>query len=358
MKKRTIKLVLAQLVTFSMLFTGSVGVAAAETNNADLLAEGVGEDYGLGPVGFDLDTLVERMGDKVADLTIGVSTTSLGSPWAIDWCNEFTKMSEEYGFEIVMMNGNNNSDPTQQASDLKSLQTQQVDGIVVFCEFPDAVTPVLNELYNQGIPVIDAVAPVEGMNVAGWLNTSQIDKGVAMAQQLAKDFEEDEAHILVTDISSDLPNLRERMDGFLSEIEKYPNLHLVEERRENTPDGFVNVVKESLISNEDINAIFCTFGAGTVYCQNAAEQLGRSDAKIYGVDAEEAALLLLKEGKLSGLQAQWARVNSSLCLFQLLRTINGDEIEQEMWEPDEYALCVATPETAEQYLEWFYPDSN
>ena len=80
--------------------------------------------------------------------------------------------------------------------------------------------------------------------------------------------------------------------------------------------------------------------------------------KIYGVDAEEAALSLLKDGKLSGLQAQWSRVNASLCLFQMLRTLNGDEMEQEVWEPEAYALCVATPEDAEQYLEWFYPKAQ
>lgn len=361
---------LAPVVALTLLLTGCSGGGgneksssqepASETSdkasdNDDLLAEGIGKDYGLGPVGFDLDTLVQRMGDEVSDLTIGVSSTSLTSPWVIDWCDELSKLGEEYGFEVIMLNGSNNNDPTQQATDLKSMQTQQADGVIVFCEFPDAVTPVLNELHNSGIPVINSVAPVEGMNVTGWVNTSQVEKGTAMAQQLAKDFGDKEANILVTDISSDLPNLRDRMDGFLAEIENYPNLHLIKERRENTPDGFVNVVKESLLSNEEINAIFCMFGAGTVYCQNAAEQLGRSDVKIYGVDAEEAALSLLKDGKLSGLQAQWSRVNASLCLFQMLRTLNGDEMEQEVWEPEAYALCVATPEDAEQYLEWFYP---
>lgn len=366
--KKSVKKVVALSITASMVFGGLGGAVSvfaeeqepaenASANNDDLLGEGLGKDYGLGPVGFDLDTLVERMSDKIPDLTIGVSTTSLNSPWVIDWCDEFTSLSEEYGFELVMLNGSNNQDPTQQASDLKSLQTQQVDGILVFNEYPDAVAPALNELYNAGIPVVNAVPPVEGTNIAGWANVSQTVKGAAMAQKLAEDFgDEEEVNILTLDLSSDLPNLRDRMAGFVEEIEKHPNLHIVEERREGTPDGFVNTAKEGLLSNEDVDAMFCTFGSGIIFSQTAAEQLGLTDIKIYGVDAEEAALVLLKEGKLAGLQAQWSRVNAALCLFQLLRTINGDQMDPEVWEPDNYALCVATPETAEQYMEWFYPD--
>lgn len=372
--KKSVTKVVALLLTASMVLGGCSGAGkepastepaqeetkesteSASTNNDDLLGADIGDDYGLGPVGFDLNTLVERMGDTVPNLTLGVSTSSLTSPWMIDWCNEFEKLSEKYGFELVVLNGSNNQDPTQQVADLKSMQTQQVDGIMVFCEFPDATAPIINELYNQDIPVISAIAPTEEMKIAGWANVSQEDKGMAMARQAAEDFGEEDAYILLTDTSFDLPNLRQRVAGFIAEAEKYPNLHIVEERREGTPDGFVNTVKEALISNEDINAVFCTFGAGAIYDQNAAEQLGRNDVKIYGVDAEEAGLEMLKEGKLAGLQAQWARVNASLCLFQLLRTINGDQMEPEIWEPDNYALCVATPETAQQYLDWFYPE--
>ena len=371
--KKTVSMALSLLVVGSVLLTGcggkveedsqspgDSGADAAKTstegnNNDDLLAEGIGKDYGLGPVGFDLDTLVERMGDDISNLTIGVSSSSLGSPWIIDWCDEFEKLSEEYGFELVMLNGSNDNDPAQQVSDLKSLQTQDVDGVCLYTEFPDAVKLTLNELYNAEIPVIDSVAPTDEMKVAGWVNVSQVEKGVAMAKQLAEDFGEEDANILVTDIASDLPTLRDRMEGFLDEIKNYPNLHLIEERRDDTADGFVNMTKESVLSNEEINAIFTTFGTGTVYCQNAVEQLGRNDIKIYGVDAEEAALKLLKEGKMAGLQAQWSRVNAALCLFQCLRTVNGDDCEPEVWEPDAYALCVATPEDAQQYLEWFYP---
>lgn len=366
-KKKYFSVAMASVMTVSLLFTGcgasgntssdetekTEDSAANDNNNDDLLAEGIGKDYGLGPVGFDLDTLVERMGD-LSDLTIGVSTSSLASPWIIDWADEFESMSEEYGFNLIMLNGSNNNDPNQQVADLKSLQTQAVDGICIYTEFPDAVAPTLNEMYGD-IPVIDAVAPTEEMNIAGWVNVSQVEKGKAMADQVAADFGDEDAYILVTDTSVDVPNLRERVEGFMEGIEEHDNLHLVEERRESTADSLVNTVKEGLLSNEEINVIFSTNGAGTVYCQNAAEQAGRNDIKIYGVDAEEAGLEMLKEGKLAGLQAQWARVNASLTLFQCLRTINGDDMEPEVWEPDAYALCVATPDNAQQYLDWFYP---
>ena len=163
--KKSVAMALAPVVALSLMLTGCSGGGsgkssseepASETsdkasNNDDLLADGIGKDYGLGPVGFDLDTLVERMGEEVSNLTIGVSSTSLTSPWVIDWCDELSKLGNEYGFEVVMLNGSNNNDPTQQASDLKSMQTQQVDGVIVFCEFPDAVTPVLNELHNLSL---------------------------------------------------------------------------------------------------------------------------------------------------------------------------------------------------------------
>ena len=126
-------------------------------------------------------------------------------------------------------------------------------------------------------------------------------------------------------------------------------MHIVDYRQESTIDGFLNVTLESLLTNEDINTIFGVFQQAMITGVTGSEQLGR-DVQVYGIDGDEPSLRMVAEGRIAGIHVQWPRVNASLCLFALLRVINGDDFERELWEPDAYALGFATAENYEVFL--------
>jgi len=325
-----------------------------DTNNDDLMSPELGHDFGLGPVGHDMETLVERMGaDFVADLRIGISVNAQTTSWQIDWVDEFRSMGNRFGFDVVVLTSDD--DPVQQAADFRSFQSQQVDGIIGFVTFGEAMATTMTEINAAGIPVVNAVEVAEGTEIAGFVNVSQRSKGVMMAEQVSAAAEAagEDAYVLVLCLSFDVPTLTERRYGFIERAEELGNVHIIDVRTSDSDDGLLNVALESLLVNEEVNTVFSTFLNPTFSAIAAGDQLGL-DLNIYGIDADEGALELLKEGRISGLHPQFARANASLSMFVLLRAINGDQFPMEVWEPDNYALGFATPENAALFLHMFY----
>jgi len=335
----------------------SGSVDSGPPDNSDLLDPDKGPDLGIGPIGHDLDELVRRMGPEyVSSLKIGVSLASMSNDWFISYANEMKHFGELYGFEVKVLSAEN--DPVRQSNDLKSFQSQQMDGIVAHVATVDAVGTTITELHDAGIPIVNTVLIPDYIRIAAHLNSSEWGKGAALADMLAKDAEDlgRDAYILMLGYSVEMPLLQSREDGFMARCEEFSNVHVVDLRRSNSMDGLLNVALETMTVNEHINTVFAPFMSGMVTGVTASDQLGRN-ARIYGVDADEANLRLLGEGKIHGILVNWAKVNASLALFTLLRCLNGEEVDREIWEPDNYVMGIATAENYEIFIRNLYPDS-
>jgi ABC-type sugar transport system substrate-binding protein len=143
-----------------------------------------------------------------------------------------------------------------------------------------------------------------------------------------------DAYVMIVCFSVDVESLRDRVGGFLEQAATHPNIHFVEERREGSIDGILNTTLEGLLVNEQVNTVFSAFDIPTIAAASATAQLGRDEVRIYGIDHDEPILRMLQEGRVHGIHVQWAQPQASLCLFTLLRVINGDVFETEVWEPD------------------------
>ncbi len=349
MKKWSMMTLAAALAAFM-----AVAPVAPGADNTDLIGEGKGHDYGLGPTGFDLDALVDRIGkDEVAKLRVGISVSQQSNNWQIMWAEEFRRLAAKYGFEVTILSADN--DITKQADDLKSLQSQQVDGVIIYVSNADALAAPITEIYRADIPIISALPVGRGGRASGAINVLQEDKGAMIADKVAEDAGGKEIYAMMMDNSNDMPILRARITGFIARAkEKYPNIHIVDERRERSEDGWLNVAKEGLLANEDINTIVATYTLPMMGGYNAAKQLNR-DIAVYGVDADEVTLKLLRDGEIRGLHVQWPQAQAYTCLFTLFRALTGEELPEITWEPAEYAMSYATRDDAPWILDLLYP---
>jgi ribose transport system substrate-binding protein len=358
--KKTMFMVLCVLMVIIPAFAGgkqaSTGSTIAKaTDNKDLIGAGLGLDYGFGPVGFDLDGLVKRLGvEAVIDLKIGISVSTQSNNWQIMWANEFRNLSKKYGFNVVVLSADN--DVVKQAEDLRALQSQQVDGIIIYVSNANALAQPIAEIYNAGIPIISALPVGEGGKASGAINVLQEDKGAMIADHVAEDAKGQPRTVMLMDNSGDMPILRDRINGFTQQVKaNYPNITIVDERRERTEDGWLNVAKEGLLANDRIDTIVATYTLPMMGGYNAGKQLNRK-LNIYGVDADEVTLRLLKNGEINGLHVQWPQVQAYTCLFTLFRAIGGETLPEITWEPANYAMSYATKNEADKILQLLYPD--
>lgn len=349
--KRKITTLAALLALFLV-----IGMAAkAADNNDDLIGPGLGEDYGFGAIGFDLDTLVKRMGaDEVKKLRIGIGVNTLQNNWQLMWVDEFERLASKYGFKVAVLSANDDS--VKQANDLKDFESQMVDGVILFPHSTSAASAPSTAL-NKIIPVVTAIPLSDpDAKVACTINVLQTAKGAMIADKVAADANGKQVNVLTIDHSDDISILNDRIKGFGERIaEKYPNIKIVAQRYDTTDDGWLNVAKEALLANEEVNAIVASYSRPMMGGFNAVQQLGRDDIKVYGVDADEVTLKLLEEGKIQGLHVQWPQAQAYTCLFTMLRVLNGDKLPPTVWEADSYAMSYATKDDAQKMLDILYP---
>lgn len=331
---------------------------AGDVNNEDLMGEGKGKDYGLGPCGFDLDGLIERIGaDEVKKLRIGVSVSQQVNDWQIAWAEEFRRLGDEYGIDIQVLSADD--DPAKDVENMKTFAAQDVDAIIIYPKSFASASGTMSEI-NPTIPVINSLGDgVTQVDVSVEENTPQALMAYTTADQMAEDANGEDRYVLVLDNSSDVFYLRERREGFKEYVEeKYPNIHVVDVRLDKTEDGWLNQAKESMLANPEINAIFATYTLPMMGGYNAAQQLGIKDMSIYGIDANEATLDLLKAGEIQGLYIQFPTVHAYWTLFNTLRVISGEKVEpvhQDFPETSPYAVYTATPDTAAEAKGILYP---
>lgn len=323
-------------------------------NNADLISDGKGKDFGFGPIGFDLDTLVDRLGrDNVKKLRIGVSMASLGTQWMDQFAEEIQSLGRQYGFDVVVLSAESNEQ--KQADDLKSFQSQQVDGILIYPHNPEALAQTMTEVHASGIPIVSCVAVDPAARIAGYVNVSQEAKGAMMADHVAKDAGGAERNIMVSDAGVVFPVLNDRLKGFEDQLKKYPNLKIVEKRlAAGDAASYLDVINEGLLANDTVDVVYATFAWPILGAYNAGKQLNRN-LLIYGVDADESLLQLLAAGDMiTGLHAQFAGANAYTTLFTLFRYLAGEQIPYETWEADAYANLYASKENAALVMSLLY----
>ena len=89
----------------------------------------------------------------------------------------------------MMFGGPRDDDASKQIQELKMLISQNVSGIVVFSNDPNAVAPVIDHAIEQGIPVITAFADVPSKRLT-YIGTNQKRLAGEIANRVMEDFKE------------------------------------------------------------------------------------------------------------------------------------------------------------------------
>lgn len=339
-------LLVAMIVT---IIAGSTVIAAqkVDPNNDDLVGEGLGPDLGFGPIGVDIDTLVERMGDKIHDIKISLQMVQSFSPWAHLWYETMQKLGDNYGIDMILFDVMATGS-TVEAQQMDSAVNMGVDGIILYYVDPIAAIPATNKAIDEGVYVVPTFAQ-PGSKATISRAGSDVEIGEAVAKKALKDFAGQKITVTLANLCRKYGILDERMEGFEKVLSTDPNVTLLKDSyilEEEDPQAFFNGAFDVLSRHEELDLILCSYGLPTVDVAMAIKKAGRKVA-IYGVDIDEAMCQKIKNGEITGTQPYDARVNAYMSLFTMLRLINGDK-NVPSWE-DPYKNLIVTKENVDKY---------
>lgn len=235
------------------------------------------------------------------EIKIGLSQGTMNHPWRVAMVDGNMKYAKAHykDVNLIVTDGQNTS--AKQVSDVESLLAQGIKVLMISPLTSDALTPVVKEAMDAGIPVITMDRKV---NTPVTLHIGAENKpiGTQAAQELASVLG-DKGNIVEIQGTASASATVDRHDGFAEELAKHPNMKVVAVQ-------YADYLREPALKfMEDTLQRFGPGQIQAVYAHNdemalgaiqALESAGRlKDVKVVGIDGQNTAFEAIKAGKLT-----------------------------------------------------------
>jgi ribose transport system substrate-binding protein len=235
-------------------------------------------------------------------IPIGFSQGTMESSWRVNMVEGNKKYAEEKlpDVNLIITNGENNA--SKQVSDVESLIAQGVKVLIISPVTADALTPVVKQAMDAGIPVVTLDRKVN-TEVTAHIGADNVLIGETAGRFVCETLN-GEGNVIEIQGTAGASATVDRHDAFHRVLkEECPNVKVV-------ADQVANYVREPAIKfTEDMLQRFPSGEIDLVYAHNddmalgavtALEAAGRLDeVKVVGIDGENAAYDAIKAGKMA-----------------------------------------------------------
>ena len=240
-------------------------------------------------------------------ILLGFSQLGWESAWRLANSESIKEAAERAGVSLMYENAEQKQD--RQIKAIRSFIAYQVDVIAFSPIVETGWDNVLQEAKDAGIPVLttDRMVETEDESLyAGFIGSDFYQEGVAAGEFLIEKAErEGLADLNIVELSGTLDStpMLQRAEGFRDAIAGQENLHLIDSMSGDflRPKG-KECMKVLLERHEQIDVLYSHNDAMTLGAIAAMEEAGLVPGKdiiIITVDGEQAAIDLLKEGRIN-----------------------------------------------------------
>jgi ribose transport system substrate-binding protein len=209
------------------------------------------------------------------------------------------------GVNLIWQGGTTFS-PTTQLPVVSALLAKSPSALLIAPTDVNALKAPIQKFVSAGIPVIavDTTINDTGLLTAA-ITSDNLQGGAAAADAIAK-LAHDTGDVAVDNVNPGISTTDARAEGFVNEIKKYPNMHVVAtEYNGDSATTAESQVRNLLLAHPNLVGVFATNiygaqGAGTAI--NALGKAGKVFVAAY--DAEPATVALLKKGAINVLVIQ------------------------------------------------------
>ncbi|MDO4165495.1 MAG: substrate-binding domain-containing protein, partial [Bacteroides sp.] len=161
---------------------------------------------------------------REARFHIGVSQCS-DDEWRHQLNNEILREAHFYeDVEVDILTSKDNNE--QQAADIRRFIAQGVDLLIVAPNQAAPITPVVEEAYNRGIPVIVIDRKILSDKYTAYIGADNFEIGKSVGEYIANALHGKGTVVEISGLRGSTPAV-ERHQGFLSSISKYPDVKLL-----------------------------------------------------------------------------------------------------------------------------------
>ena len=286
-----IKKMLAILAAAMM--AGAVAGCSASTQGGSDTGKEAGKET-------EKETEKEKAGDAAGlqGKSISLMTPYLGSVTTNQMVEYIEQKLTDAGAEVSVINTNN--DFSQLASRLEDVVSAGTDGIVLVSADPGQLSNQLQDVFESEIPVFGCDSGfIEGMQVNATSDNYQM--GELIVKYLFDDLMGGKGTVIAL-THRPHPGVVKRCEAFDDLIKEYPDITLITEQHvpaEQPINDAQDIVENLLLANPDpdsITAIWAAWDEPAIGATQALQEAGRSQVLVTGVDGNEQAISLVKEG--------------------------------------------------------------
>jgi ribose transport system substrate-binding protein len=234
-------------------------------------------------------------------IKIGFSQCTLNHPWRVAQVN-VNKAYCDANFpdvDLIITDGNNDSG--KQVSDIENLIAQNPKVLIVSPLTADALTPIVKQAMESGIPVVTLDRKVN-TKVTCHIGALNIPIGAAAAAFLAKKLNGKGA-ILELQGTAGASATTDRNKGFVDELAKTPDLKIVASQNcDYTRDKAVKFMEDMVqrFGEGEIQAVYGHNDEMALGAIQVLEGAGRlKDVLVIGIDGQNNAIEAVAAGKLA-----------------------------------------------------------
>lgn len=263
----------------------------------------------------------------------GVSCMTLNNPFYEVINNELRKTVESRGDQLLILDPM--LDAAKQEEQVDRLIGQHVDGIFLNPVSSTALKGCLERAGKAGIPIVVIDSPmIPDHGVSTTVVSDNWTAGQLCAQNMMETM--DSARILLLE-HAQAQSAVERIDGFLSAIEGKPQYQVVARKEcSGQLEQAMPVTVEVLEADPDIDVIMALNDPSALGAWAAADLLGNTRVRIYGVDGTpDFKKKLLASAQLQATVAQSPYTIASLAASGMYDLLEGKSVPREQIVPVE-----------------------
>ena len=285
--------------------------------------------------------------DGLEGKNISIMTPYLSSVTTNQMVENLQAGLEKEGAEVTVIDTAN--DFSKLASRIEDVVTAQTDGIILVSADPSQLENQLQEAFDANIPVFGCDSGfIEGMQVNATSDNYQM--GQLITDYLFNDLMGGEGNVIAL-THRPHPGVVKRCEAFDDAIAATDKISLITEQHipaEQPINDAQDTVENLLLSNPEkgsITAIWCGWDEPAIGATQACMEAGRDEILVVGVDGNEQAVDLIKQGtNLKATVKQNFDGMADIVLEQMKLLYTGKEIEK----GDMYAdATLITQENAE-----------
>jgi ribose transport system substrate-binding protein len=246
--------------------------------------------------------------------------------------------------EVIWKGPLKEDDRDQQISLVQNFTTSGVDGIVLAPLDAQALVSPVEIAQSAGIPVVIIDSGLNTDKYVSFVATDNLKGGQMAGEYLANQLK-NEGKVILLRYAVGSASTEKRENGFLSALEKSPNIQLI------SSDQYAGPTRETAYQNsqnllnrfgQEVNAIFCVNENSTIGMTKALREIGRAggEVKMIGFDAGSQSIKDMESGDVQGLVVQDPVRMGYEGVKTIVAHIEGKQVEKRI----DTGVVMITPE--------------